>query len=243
MDFFKTPRTRKAPRTNKYSNNYGYYSHSEDTDSNSEETYSNYSYTSAADESQEQEMMTNLPDVKLNSAWDFYYTRNDVENYEERLVYVATFETVKQFWALYHHIKLPAYLPQGCDYMVFRAGIRPEWEDSANRAGGRWLCEIDRAARNTALNSKWLETLLAIIGEQLNTKEVTVNGAVVQSRRKIDRISVWVDNAAAEKGSEIRETGYKYNALVKSSHGLKFQSHEANRRRQINGLMYEHVIY
>jgi len=241
MDFFKTPRSRKAPRTyaNKYSN-YGYYSHSEDTDSNSDETYSNYS---TADESQEVEIMADLTDVKLNSAWDFYYTRNDVENYEERLVYVATFKTVKEFWALYQHVKLPAYLPQGCDYMVFRAGIRPEWEDSANRAGGRWLCEIDRAARNTDLNSKWLETLLAIIGEQLNTSEVTVNGAVVQSRRKIDRISVWVDNAAAENGSDIRKTGMKYNSLVKSTHGLKFQSHEANRRRQTNGLMYEHVIY
>ena len=109
MDFFKTPRSRKAPRTNKYSN-YGYYSHSEDTDSNSEETYSNYS---TADEGQEIEIMADLTDVKLNSAWDFYYTRNDVENYEERLVYVATFKTVKEFWALYQHVKLPAYLPQG----------------------------------------------------------------------------------------------------------------------------------
>ena len=111
MDFFKTPRSRKTPRTyaNKYSN-YGYYSHSEDTDSNSEETYSNYS---TADESQEVEIMADLTDVKLNSAWDFYYTRNDVENYEERLVYVATFKSVKEFWALYQHVKLPAYLPQG----------------------------------------------------------------------------------------------------------------------------------
>ena len=125
--------------------------------------------------------------------------------------------------------------------MVFRQGIRPKWEDSANRSGGRWLCEIDRASRNTSLNSKWLETLLAIIGEQLNTSEITVNGAVVQSRRKIDRISVWVNSS--ENGNEVRQTGYKYNSLVKSAHGLKFQSHEANSRRQTNGLMYEHVIH
>jgi hypothetical protein len=26
---------------------------------------------------------------------------------------VATFKTVKEFWALYQHVKLPAYLPQG----------------------------------------------------------------------------------------------------------------------------------
>ena len=49
--------------------------------------------------------------------------------------------------------------------MVFRDGIKPEWTDKMNVDGGRWLLEIDRQYRNEQLNSKWLETLLAIIGE------------------------------------------------------------------------------
>lgn len=49
--------------------------------------------------------------------------------------------------------------------MVFREGIKPEWTDVMNVDGGRWLMEIDRQYRNEQLNSKWLETLLAIIGE------------------------------------------------------------------------------
>ena len=49
--------------------------------------------------------------------------------------------------------------------MVFRDGIKPEWTDKMNVDGGRWLLEIDRQYRNEQLNSKWLETLLAIIGK------------------------------------------------------------------------------
>ena len=51
--------------------------------------------------------------------------------------------------------------------MVFRDGIKPEWKDEMNIDGGRWLMEIDRQYRNEQLNSKWLETLLAIIGKYL----------------------------------------------------------------------------
>ena len=51
--------------------------------------------------------------------------------------------------------------------MVFREGIKPEWTDVMNVDGGRWLMEIDRQLRNEQLNSKWLETLLAIIGKLL----------------------------------------------------------------------------
>ena len=54
---------------------------------------------------------------------------------------------------------------QGCDFMVFRDGIRPEWTDIANENGGRWVLEIDRFYRNEQLNCQWLETLLAIVGE------------------------------------------------------------------------------
>ena len=54
--------------------------------------------------------------------------------------------------------------------MVFRDGIKPEWTDEMNVDGGRWLMEIDRQYRNEQLNSKWLETLLAIIGKYLGFK-------------------------------------------------------------------------
>ena len=50
--------------------------------------------------------------LKLSSKWNFYYLRNDKENWDDRLEFVGSFETIGQFWAVYHHIKLPSFLPQ-----------------------------------------------------------------------------------------------------------------------------------
>ena len=59
----------------------------------------------------------NYLNLKLDSKWNFYYLRNDRglpdnSNWNDRLEYIATFETIGEFWATYQHIKLPSYLPQ-----------------------------------------------------------------------------------------------------------------------------------
>lgn len=181
------------------------------------------------------------PDMKLQSSWDVYFLRNDVNEWDDRLVYVTTFNTVKGFWAMYQHMKLPSHLPQGCDYMIFRSGIAPCWENNENIKGGRWMCELDRTLRNEQLDSKWLETLLGLIGEQMDETGVQINGAVVQSRKKIDRISIWLRDC--EDDYETKDIGQKYYDLIRADGGLKFQTHENNTNRISSTMRYRHVIY
>jgi len=181
--------------------------------------------------------------LKLSSKWNFYYLRNDKENWDDRLEFVGSFETIGQFWAVYHHIKLPSFLPQGCDYMVFRDGIKPEWTDKMNVDGGRWLLEIDRQYRNEQLNSKWLETLLAIIGETLETNEKRqICGAIVQSRRRVDRVGLWTSDA--DDFDSVREIGETYRSLLKPSYyqRLKYQSHKSGQNRQTSQLDHQIVL-
>lgn len=191
--------------------------------------------------------MNKYLNLALSSRWSFYYLRNDKglpdnSNWNDRLEYVASFGTIGEFWAVYQHIKLPSYLPQGCDYMVFREGIKPEWTDVMNVDGGRWLMEIDRQYRNEQLNSKWLETLLAIIGETLEvgTNKRHICGAIVQSRRRVDRVGIWTADAADVEC--VRHIGEKYRDLLKPSfyQKLKYQSHESGQNRQSSSL--DHLI-
>ena len=50
-------------------------------------------------------------DRPLNSTWDVYYLRNDVgANWDDRLVKVASFGTILEFWAVYLYLKLPNQL-------------------------------------------------------------------------------------------------------------------------------------
>lgn len=80
-----------------------------------------------------------------------------------------TFSTVEDFWAVYHHVALPSRLHIGADYMVFKAGIAPKWEDVQNAKGGSWVLETGKKQKEH-LDAGWLESLLACIGERKCSK-------------------------------------------------------------------------
>ncbi len=64
---------------------------------------------------------------------------------------------MEDFWGLYNHIELASRLASGCDYSLFKEGIKPMWEDERNRRGGRWLINLDKKQRNSCLDNFWLE--------------------------------------------------------------------------------------
>ena len=49
--------------------------------------------------------------------------------------------------------------------MMFKEGVRPEWEDEGNLGGGMWKMVIPNKLRAEQLDKMWLETLLSMIGE------------------------------------------------------------------------------
>jgi len=247
-----------------------------DSDASSDQYDSTPSLDSSGDHPVRKELdavqLENLEKMKemdrpLNSTWDVYYLRNDVgANWDDRLVKVASFGTILEFWAVYLYLKLPNQLAAGCDYMIFRDGIKPEWTDPNNQNGGRWLIEIDRKQRNEQLNDKWLETLLAVIGkfsslpkwalashmtkrficnndnltnylgEQLEPEDAEGNqpeicGAMVQSRRRVDRVGLWTRNA--DDGDVVMGIGEKYSSKIKPqwSQRLRYQSHKSTQDR------------
>lgn len=101
-------------------------------------------------------------------------------------------------FSLYNHIKTASELRQGCDYSMFKQGIRPMWEDDQNKCGGRWLINLEKKQRSTDLDNFWLEILLCMIGEAFNEYSDDVCGAVVNVRTKGDKIGIWTSNANSE---------------------------------------------
>ena len=59
-------------------------------------------------------------DLPLNSRWSMYTVSPNATDWNEKLVKLGTFESIKGFWSFYHHLKLPTYLKQGIDYYCFR---------------------------------------------------------------------------------------------------------------------------
>ena len=77
------------------------------------------------------------------------------------------------------------------DYHLFKAGVRPEWEDSQNKHGGKWSYQF-KEKRNVNIDELWLQVMLAAIGETLEEEEDgEVMGVVVNVRKAFFRIGVW----------------------------------------------------
>ncbi|XP_028127846.1 eukaryotic translation initiation factor 4E-1A [Diabrotica virgifera virgifera] len=146
----------------------------------------------------------------LQNAWTLWYYENDrTQAWEKNQKEIATFQTVEDFWSLYNHIKPSSELRQGTDYSLFKKGIRPMWEDDANKRGGRWLLSLEKKQRNNDLDRYWLDIILCLIGEAFENSE-EICGAVVNIRQKGDKIAVWTadaqnSHAVLEIGSKLKE--------------------------------------
>ncbi|OXU25695.1 hypothetical protein TSAR_012614 [Trichomalopsis sarcophagae] len=162
----------------------------------------------------------------LQNTWTlWYYEQDKNKSWEESQREVTSFDTAEDFWrnisilnyldlidkfpfeTLYNHIKQASELRQGCDYSMFKQGIRPMWEDDANKNGGRWLINLDKKQRSTELDNFWLEILLCMIGEGFNEYSNDVCGAVVNIRPRADKIAVWTGDAGTQ--ASVMEIGRK----------------------------------
>lgn len=69
--------------------------------------------------------------------------------------------------SLYNHIELASNLQAGSDYCLFKAGIKPMWEDERNKKGGRWLISVPKKVGKT-LDEMWLECVSILTFVQIN---------------------------------------------------------------------------
>ncbi|XP_015927153.1 eukaryotic translation initiation factor 4E [Parasteatoda tepidariorum] len=170
----------------------------------------------------------------LQNKWSLWFYKNDrTKSWEENLMEITTFDTVEDFWALYNHIEVVSKIPLGCDYALFKYGIKPMWEDSRNKQGGRWLINVMKSQRSTDLNNYWLEILLLMIGEAFDECSEDVCGSVVQIRNKGDKIGIWTADvrhadAIMKIGRSVKERlnlpprntlGYEAHADTQSKQG------------------------
>ncbi|XP_006884496.1 PREDICTED: eukaryotic translation initiation factor 4E type 1B [Elephantulus edwardii] len=163
---------------------------------------------------------------QLQNRWALWFFKNDSSRaWQDNLHLVTKVDTVEDFWAMYSHIQLASKLSSGCDYALFKDGIRPMWEDSRNKWGGRWLVSLAKHQRHSKLDRLWLETLLCLIGESFEDHSREVCGAVVNIRTKGDKISVWTQEA--ENQASVLHIGrvYKEHLGLSTKAIIGYQAH------------------
>ncbi|KAI9799904.1 MAG: eukaryotic translation initiation factor 4E [Piccolia ochrophora] len=185
----------------------------------------------------------------LMHSWTLWFTKppsGKGDNWNDLLKEVVTFDSVEEFWGIYNNITPTSDLALKSDYHLFKQGVRPEWEDSQNKHGGKWAYQF-KEKRAVPIDDLWLHVMLAAIGETLESEDDgEVMGVVVNVRKGFYRIGLWTrtvgkavrgsgdtdaangKSRSAEKGQEVlMRLGRRFKEVLrlKESEQVEFSGH------------------
>jgi translation initiation factor 4E len=155
-------------------------------------------------------------DPSLRFTWTIWeqIMSNDAKTaqYSDATHRVASFSTVKTFWKYWNHLPQPSELLDGKKFvretaearsvvdalMVFREGIKPEWEDSVNATGGHFQFQLKPHLGGGVIDEYWNNIVLGLIGGTIEPADMITGVRLVdklsQGRSPSVRIEVWFSN-------------------------------------------------
>ncbi|KAG5396897.1 hypothetical protein IGI04_018711 [Brassica rapa subsp. trilocularis] len=167
---------------------------------------------------------------KLERKWCFWFDNQSKPKqgaaWGASLRKASTFDTVEDFWGLHETIFIPSKLTPNADIHLFKAGVEPKWEDPECAHGGKWTFVVTNN-RKQALDKAWLETLMALIGEQFDEAD-EICGVVASVRLKQDKLSLWTRTKSNE--AVLMGIGKKWKALLDVTDKITFTNHDDSRR-------------
>uniref|UniRef100_A0AC34Q0I9 EIF-4F 25 kDa subunit n=1 Tax=Panagrolaimus sp. JU765 TaxID=591449 RepID=A0AC34Q0I9_9BILA len=161
----------------------------------------------------------------LNNKWSFWYLRGQRKSYddwEKNLFKIATFETIEDYYGLFEAALPPSCLVPGADYYLFRDGIKPMWEDPANRNGGRWVL-ISRGKDAKFVDTLFTKMCDSLIGGRFNNFENEICGIALNVRGKHDKVAVWIRDTNIP--AKVESIGLAIKHLVGYQSKISFELH------------------
>jgi len=113
------------------------------------------------------------------------------------------------------------------DYLIFKKGIRPEWEDPANKDGGKWVVTMPiEDDIEEECEKAWLNLLLSVIGGTLSREQRdAINGMTFSIRDKHLRISLWCKEGQDKELLTVIGKEFKKLAQLDKRYKFGFQLH------------------
>eukprot|EP00698_Gefionella_okellyi_P018859 TRINITY_DN5706_c0_g1_i3.p1 TRINITY_DN5706_c0_g1~~TRINITY_DN5706_c0_g1_i3.p1 ORF type:complete len:228 (+),score=30.07 TRINITY_DN5706_c0_g1_i3:49-684(+) len=149
--------------------------------------------------------------------------KTDSQKWEDNLQKVGTFRTVEDFWRYFNNVAKPNQLEDGSNYHFFKSGVKPMWEDTANRLGGKWHLTVKSGGND--IDQLWENLVLAMVGEVLDADMGDeVCGAVFSRRARGNRLALW--NRSKEPGELVKQLGLRMANVLNSTHMLEYSNHD-----------------
>jgi translation initiation factor 4E len=151
--------------------------------------------------------------------WEQYaQTKEKADKYADATKMSISFSTVKEFWAIWNHLPQPSELLDGRRWMreqdgnrtivdslmVFKKGVRPEWEDPSNARGGHFQLLLPPKLGGALVDELWNSVVLGMIGGAIEPADMITGVRIVdklnQKMKPGLRIELWFNEH--EEGSE-----------------------------------------
>merc|ERR1719329_2051792 len=126
---------------------------------------------------------------------------------------VSSFSTVQDFWRLWNHMPQPSELleqkrivreqPDGLHVidalMIFRDGVRPEWEDPLNANGGHFQFQLKPSIGGGQIDEYWNNLVLGMIGATIEPVNMITGIRLVDKlsgprAANVIRLEIWFTN-------------------------------------------------
>jgi len=190
----------------------------------------------------------------LLNSWVFWEHRKGGSDYGAKMKELGEpFDTVEGFWRYKNNIPAPGAVfftaatgqkkfpdrdVEG--FSMFKAGIRPEWEDPANMSGGEFFCR--QTMSDSMLDNSWEKLLCGLVGETIDIGDEITGARVVdksKSGKPTYRLEMWFktrDQAKLEQLKDRLATCLGNNLLKEfMEHNVAMNNHHIGGRRGGSG--------
>mmetsp|Transcript_14831 Transcript_14831/g.30182 ORF Transcript_14831/g.30182 Transcript_14831/m.30182 type:complete len:202 (-) Transcript_14831:428-1033(-) len=172
---------------------------------------------------------------KLQYSWTLWSDggvagRKNQGNWDANMKQVISISTVEEMWAVFNNILEPSQMQPGLNIHLFKTGIAPKWEDPQNTKGGRWIFSSPRT-RADRLDEYWINTVMAILGENFDADESEdICGVALSIRKAQDRICIWTKSGTHED-LQVR-IGKRWRSLSSMAENIRldYEVHEDARK-------------
>mmetsp|Transcript_95592 Transcript_95592/g.117105 ORF Transcript_95592/g.117105 Transcript_95592/m.117105 type:complete len:232 (+) Transcript_95592:49-744(+) len=142
-------------------------------------------------------------------------------SYHEQMKDIVSFKTAQEFWSIWNGVPQPSELLDNKRItrdngggsqtaidaiMIFKEGVRPEWEDPLNASGGHFQVQLKPNMGGAQIDEYWNNIVLGMVGGTIDPYDM------ITGVRLVDKLSG--AKAAGILRIELWFTRYEDNAAV-----------------------------
>jgi translation initiation factor 4E len=141
----------------------------------------------------------------LRNKWSLWVqldsdSRKQGTEYKDSTKCLVSFDTIDSFWGVFNHVPQPSQFMDGPpmtikgmttpinSLMIFRDGVRPEWEDPANCEGGHFHYHWKpTGVAPGQMDEFWNNLVLAVVGNTIESDGEFSTTPIIQGVRFVDK--------------------------------------------------------